>query len=110
MADPRGHLEVVSEDGEAPEAPPPAPAADRRRGWLVLALVALLALALVGLALESRRATELSARVERVSAELSATQAALRAHRSHLDQVRASVADLQALVERAPTLPPPEPR
>ena len=69
---------------------------------------ALLALALVGLALESRRATELSARVERVSAELSATRAALRAHRSHLDQVRASVAELQALLERDPATPPPE--
>jgi hypothetical protein len=38
------------------------------------------------------------------------TQAALRAHRSHLDDVRASVAELQMLVERDPVASPSESR
>ena len=48
--------------------------------------------------------------VELLSAELGATQAALRAHRSHLGEVRASVAELQMLVERAPVASPSESR
>ncbi|NIV47405.1 MAG: hypothetical protein GWN46_11635 [Gammaproteobacteria bacterium] len=73
--------------------------------WL---LGVLLALAVIGLGIESRRAVELSGRVERLSAELRSTQAALRAHRSHLDEVRASVAELQLLVERDPVAGPSE--
>ena len=101
MTDARPKLEVVPGGGGSAEpAPaPPAPWGGRRLIWL---LGILLALAVIGLGIESRRAAELSGRVERLSAELGVTQAALRAHRSHLDDVRASVAELQMLVERDP--------
>jgi uncharacterized coiled-coil protein SlyX len=68
----------------------------------------LLALALLGLGLESRRSGQLAGQVEALSAQLAATRAALEAHQNHLDQVRASVAELQLLVERDPVPPPSE--
>jgi hypothetical protein len=107
VADARPKLEVVPGGSGAPE---PAPEPQRARGgrWLVWLLGILLVLAAIGLGIESRRASELSGRVERLSAELAVTQAALSAHRSHLDEVRASVAQLQALVERDPLASPPE--
>jgi hypothetical protein len=100
-------LAVVSGGGGSaePGPEPAAPWSGRRLIWL---LGILLALSVLGLGIESRRAAELSGRVDRLSAELDATQAALRAHRSHLDQVRASVAELQVLVERAPGSAPSE--
>jgi hypothetical protein len=107
VTDARPRLEVVPGGGGAAE-PAPAPGAPwggRRLIWL---LGVLLVLAVIGLGIESRRAAELSGRVERLSAELGASQAALRAHRSHLEEVRASVAELQALVERDPVSAPPE--
>ena len=107
MTDARPKLEVVPGGGGSAE-PAPAPAAPwggRRLIWL---LGALLVLAVIGLGIESRRAAEFSGRVERLSAELRSTQAALRAHRSHLDEVRASVAELQMLVERDPVSAPSE--
>ena len=107
MTDARPKLEVVPGGGESAE-PAPAPAAPRGGRRLIWLLGVLLVLAVIGLGIESRRAAELSGRVERLSAELGATQAALRAHRSHLDEVRASVAELQALVERDPVSPPSE--
>ena len=109
MTDARPKLEIVPGGGGSAEpAPaPPAPSGGRRLIWL---LGILLVLALVGLGIESRRAAELSGRVERLSAELGVTQAALRAHRSHLEDVRASVAELQMLVERDPVASPPESR
>jgi len=103
----RPKLEVVPGGGGSAE-PAPAPAAPwggRRLVWL---LGVLLALAVIGLGIKSRRAAELSGRVERLSAELGITQAALRAHRSHLDEIRASVAELQTLVERDPVSAPSE--
>ena len=107
MTDARPKLEVVPGGGGSPEpAPAPPPAWGGRR--LIWLLGILLALALVGFGIESRRAAELSGRVELLSAELGATQAALRAHRSHLDEVRASVAELQMLVERDPLSAAPE--
>jgi hypothetical protein len=68
-------------------------------------LLALLVLALAGLGLESRRAVRLEARVEGLSAQLAVTEAALEAHRSHLDEVRGSVAALQELLSRGPVSP-----
>jgi hypothetical protein len=109
VTDARPKLEVVPGGGGSAE-PVPAPAAPwggRRLIWL---LGILLALAVIGLGIESRRAAELSGRVERLSAELGVTQAVLRAHRSHLDDVRASVAELQMLVERDPVASPSESR
>jgi hypothetical protein len=82
-----------------------APRGGRRLIWL---LGALLVIAVIGLGIESRRAAEFAGQVERLSAELRSTQAALRAHRSHLDEVRASVAELQVLVERDPVSAPAE--
>ena len=101
MTDVRPKLEVVPGGGGSAEAAP-APGAPRGSRRLIWLLGVLLALAVIGLGIESRRAAELSGRVERLSAELGVTQAALRAHRSHLDDVRASVAELQMLVERDP--------
>jgi len=107
VTDARPKLEVVPGGGAFPEpAPAPAPVWGGRR--LIWLLGILLALALIGLGIESRRAAELSGRVDLLSAELGATQAALRAHRSHLDEVRASVAELQRLGERAPLSAGPE--
>jgi hypothetical protein len=107
VTDARPKLEVVPGGGGSAEPAPPSPWGGRRLIWL---LGILLVLAVVGLGIESRRAAELSGRVERLSAELGVTQAALRAHRSHLDDVRASVAELQLLVERDPVAPPSESR
>ena len=105
MTDARPKLEVVPGGDGSPEPAPAqtAPWGGRRLIWL---LGVLLALAVIGLGIESRRAAELSGRVERLSAELGVTQAALRAHQSHLDDVRASVAELQMLVERDPVASP----
>ena len=107
MTDARPKLEVVPGGGGSAEPAPAstAPWGGRRLIWL---LGSLLALAVIGLGIESRRAAELSGRAERLSAELAVTQAALRAHRSHLDEVRASVAELQMLVERDPVSAPSE--
>jgi hypothetical protein len=107
VTDVRPNLEVVPGGGGSAEpAPAPPPAWGGRR--LIWLLGILLALAVIGLGIESRRVVELSGRVERLSSELGATRAALRAHRSHLDEVRASVAELQMLVERDPVSSPPE--
>jgi hypothetical protein len=107
VTDARPKLEVLPGGGGSAE-PAPAPEAPRGGRRLVWLLGVLLALAVIGLGIESRRAAELSGRVERLSAELAVTQAALRAHRSHLDEIRSSVAELQMLVERDPLSPPSE--
>ena len=107
MTDSSPKLAVVPGGGGSAE-PGPEPAAPRGGSRLIWLLGILLVLSVIGLGIESRRAAELSGRVERLSAELGVTQAALRAHRSHLDEVRASVAELQVLVERAPVSTPPE--
>jgi outer membrane murein-binding lipoprotein Lpp len=88
----------------------PQPAARRHLpGWI---LAALLALALLALAVQTRRALTLSAEVEglngqvaRLSGELAETQASLEAHRRHLDQVRTAVDRLQELVRSEPAAP-----
>jgi hypothetical protein len=107
VTDSRPKLEVVPGGGGSAE-PVSAPAASWGARRLIWLLGILLVLAVIGLGIESRRAAELSGRLDLLSAELEATQAALRAHRSHLDEVRASVAELQTLVERDPVSSPPE--
>jgi hypothetical protein len=110
----------VLEGGAPARTETPARAPGHRRNPLAWLLGLLLLLALAGLVLESRRAAELGARVEGLSAELQASRASLDAHRRHLGQVRASVealeaslAELRALVSRDPApadpaAPPPE--
>ena len=81
------------------------------RRWGLLALAAALLLALAGRTLQTRRTVILSERVDGLAVELTTTRLALEAHRSHLDDVRVSVAELQELVNSDPGAPaPPEPR
>ncbi len=83
----------------------------RPRRWGLLALAAALVLSLAALAVQTRRTVILSERVEGLAAELATTHLALEAHRGHLDDVRASVAELQELVNSDPSAPgPPQPR
>jgi hypothetical protein len=97
----QGRLEVLRGGADASTAEPERP---RRSllGVAVWVLAALLVVTLVGLGLESRRASELEAELEGVAAELGRTQAALAAHRAHLAEVRSSVAQLQELIARDP--------
>jgi hypothetical protein len=117
VAEERPTLEVLPGGPEPQGAPGAGPAAAPRRArhrgrgpaWI---LAALLALALVGLAVQTRRAQTLSAEVEglhgevaRLGGELADSRAALEAHRRHLDQVRAAVDRLQELVRNEPAEP-----
>ena len=87
---PRPKLEVVGGDAAA------APSAERP---LLPAVIGFLLLAaLLGLALQTQRVTELEARVQGLQVDLTVANGALEAHRSHLDAVRGSVADLRAQV------------
>ena len=108
MSDTRPKLEVVP-GGAASE--PDARATEDARGsrWPFWVLLVLLAATLVGLVLESRRAEGLQASVRsleavvsELEAELYASEAAVSAHRTHLDDVRSFVAELTALVGRDP--------
>lgn len=114
MARERPRLEVLSggpevQEGPAPAASPAAPAPRRERGpgWV---LAALLGMALLALAIQTRRAVTLSDEVEalngevgRLVTELAHTQTALEAHRSHLSEVRGAVEQLRELVIREPS-------
>jgi hypothetical protein len=62
-------------------------------------LVAALLLALVGLALEARRAARLGEEVTALTARLAEAREALEAHRQRLDEVRSHVGDLRGRVE-----------
>jgi uncharacterized protein HemX len=106
VADPRPHLEVVSGGGVRPAEGPSAPRVERAGGrgrtaavWL---LAALLLLAVVGLAVQGRRAAALADEVQRLTADLAATRGLLEAHRQQLSEVRSRVAELQDLVSRDP--------
>lgn len=116
MSDAPPKLEVVRGGAEgaptdAPErAPEPTEAAPRR--WPFVALFVLLALAVVGMLLEKNRADGLQVEVNGLSAvvaelegELAESEAAVSAHRAHLDDVRTFVSELQALVARDPVPP-----
>jgi hypothetical protein len=111
VSDARPKLEVVpggagrsSQAGRRETAP--AADAPRRRSFLLWALLALL---LVSVALENRRAAGLAAQVgsltnvvEELESELSAAEGAISAHRTHREEVRSFVAELSELVEREP--------
>ncbi len=103
-------LEVVHGSSEAEVSPPTAERDSGNRNLLVWALSGLLAVALLGLGVQSRQTAELRLEVTALTAQLDATQQALDAHEKHLDRVRSSIADLQELVDQDPTPTPSEPR
>jgi len=117
VPDARPRLEVVEGGAGAAGAAPPGAAqqasgGNRSRAVVVAwALAGLLALAVLGFAQQGRRAERLTARVGVLEAELAASEAALEAHRRHLDDVRGAVSELQELVGRdpAPRRTPPSP-
>ena len=103
-------LEVIHGGSEAKVS---ASIAERDSGdhnLLAWALAGLLAVALLGLGVQSRQAAELRLELTSLTAELDATQQSLGAHQQHLDRVRSSIAELQQLVSQEPTPTPPEPR
>ena len=111
---PRPKLEVVDGGGDAAATP----GRDAERPLLPVVIGFLLLAALLGLALQTQRVTDLEARVRGLQVDLTVANGALEAHRSHLDAVRGSVADLRAqvgaldeLVARDPVAPdaPAEP-
>ena len=111
MSEVRPRLEVVEGGAASVE---PAQAAShvplslvRRVGTLAWVLAGLLALALVGVGHESRRADQLAAELMGLHAQLATSQAALEAHEEHLGAVRGAVARLQTLVSQEPTAPAP---
>jgi hypothetical protein len=73
----------------------------------LLVLAALLVVAGIGLASELVRNARLEARVVSLTTELDATLSRLHAHELRLDEVRAAVANLHALVQADPAPPPP---
>ena len=93
------------------DSPPPEAHPDRgstrtplgRAPWLLVGCLAVL-LALSGGAwvLESRRAQELEGALVATRSALGSAQEAVRAHQSHLQDVRQAVAELDALVARDP--------
>jgi hypothetical protein len=107
VAEGRPKLEVVS-GGSGAEAPAAAPAPERRgrrgRLWALLVVLALLAALL-----QTWRAVQLGAEVSELRgqvgelvSELAEAEAALSAHRRHLDEVRSAVGALSELVSREP--------
>lgn len=108
MSEARPRLEVVEGGAGSGESAPAAPLPRRRSRAVVVAwaLAGLLALALLAFAQQGRRAEHLEARVTGLTAELAASEAALAAQRSHLDEVRGAVSQLQELVERDPAREP----
>ncbi len=116
MAGERPRLEVLSGGPEAQETPAPAaspatPASRRESGtgWVLAALLALLGVAVVALAIQTRRATTLSDEVEALKTELAHTQTVLEAHRGHLSEVRGAVEQLRELVLEEPSAAPDKP-
>ena len=112
MAGTPPRLEVVrgGADAEPAEATSPAPKESTRAPrWPWIALLVLLAVAVVGMLLEKSRAdglqqevNSLTGVVAELESELSASEAAVSAHRAHLDDVRTFVSELQLLVEQDP--------
>ncbi len=113
MPEARPRLALLCSEAALAQRPSDAPARSGRRPrrWGLLALAAALVLSLAALAVQTRRSVILSERVEGLAVELTTTRIALDAHRGHLDDVRASVAELQELVNSDPRAPaPPRPR
>ena len=104
MAEVRPKLEVVQGGCVSPNPEGAGPPAQVRSGraWAPWVLLALLLLALVGLGVEARQADQLEARIAGLEGELRAAELDLVAHQSHLESVRASVAQLTELVNQDP--------
>jgi|TARA_B100002003_G_scaffold246163_1_gene275281 hypothetical protein len=97
---PGGAGSDVPEGSEAPDRP------EAFRHWTPWLLLGLLLLALIGLGVEARRADQLEARVTGLEADLGTAEAALTAHRQHLEAVRVSAAELIHLVNQDPDSSP----
>ncbi|MBW2267608.1 MAG: hypothetical protein JRH16_03450 [Deltaproteobacteria bacterium] len=111
MSEARPKLEVVPDGDSRPGSSEPVPGDETPRvgRWSLWALLGLLAVALLGLALENRRATGLVVQVGllenaigELETELSAAEAAVSAHRAHLGDLRSIVSELSELVKRDP--------
>ncbi len=107
----RPRLEVVPGGATPAEESTPVPPGSHGTRWAVT-LGILLLVALLGLGLQSQRATRLAGEVESLQAELAGAETELleargqlEAHRQHLDEVRGAVDRLQELVRRSPVPP-----
>jgi hypothetical protein len=103
------HLRAVPAPGGEPGAERSQQAPERFRGWVGVLLAAGLLLSLIGLALESRRATRLEGEVAALSASLAEARSALAAHRQRLAEARDRVSDLRSRVESLDVLLQSEP-
>ena len=109
MAEPGPRLAAVPPPPAGPRpaaaAAPARPGAGRRERVALLVLAALLVVAVIGFASEHVRNARLEARVVSLTTELDATLSRLHAHELRLDEVRAAVASLHALVQADPAPP-----
>ncbi len=118
MAETQGQPRLIAVDEDAPHeesAPPLRSSSARRdwRGWGVWILAAALAVALLLLASQTRRAGQLEAQVGSLRGELRSTRQLVDAHQRHLEAVRghvdelsANMSALQELVGEDPTSEP----
>jgi hypothetical protein len=113
VTDPKPKLVAV---GSAREEGAPDRSPQRRRRWTDLGvgfwlLAAILVIAVMIVAVQTRELDRLSAQVETLQSELSAAHGALRGYESRFGEIRESVGDLRAQLGELEQLveQPPEP-